>query len=77
MIVVSRNFIKRNIFTIFPKIFLILFLTISLGFALGTENSGTAMRHRSKVFPVLLVAVIFIESIKQNKTFIWNDEKID
>jgi hypothetical protein len=77
MIVVSISFIKRNIFTIFPKIFLILFLTISLGFALGTENSGTAMRHRSKVFPVLLVAVIFIESIKQNKTFIWNDEKID
>jgi hypothetical protein len=77
IIVGSIKTIRKNIFTLYAKVLLILFLIISLGFALGTENSGTAMRHRSKVFPVLLVAVIFIESIKQNRTFIWNDEKID
>lgn len=77
LILRSIKTIRKNIFIQYPKVLLILFLIISLGFSMGTENSGTAMRHRSKVFPILLVAVIFIESIKQNKTFVWNDEKID
>jgi hypothetical protein len=68
---------SKSVFRIFPKIFFVLFLTVSIGFALGTENSGTAMRHRSKVFPVLVIVVIFIESIKQNRRSIWNDKKID
>lgn len=75
-IIRSRKFIESNFFRILPKIFFILFLVVSLGFALGTENSGTAMRHRAKIFPSLLMVVIFIESIKANKKSIWNDEGI-
>ena len=71
----SRKLIIDTYFRIFPKIFFILFLIVSLGFALGTENTGTAMRHRAKIFPALLMVVVFIESIKQNKNFIWNDKK--
>ena len=61
---------------IFPKIFFTLFLIVSLGFALGTQNTGTAMRHRSKIFPALLMVVVFMEGIKQSKNHIWNDKKI-
>jgi hypothetical protein len=74
-IVRSREFIRKNDFRIFPKIFISLFLIVSLGFAFGTDNSGTAMRHRSKIFPILLMVVIFTESIKQNKFSIWNEGK--
>jgi hypothetical protein len=74
-IIRSRELISNNLFRIFPKIFFILFLVVSLGFALGTENSGTAMRHRAKIFPALLMVVVFIESIKENKNSIWNDKK--
>jgi hypothetical protein len=76
-IVRSRKIISRNVFRIFPKIFFIIFLIVSLGFAIGTENSGTAIRHRAKIFPALLIVVICIESIKQNKFSIWNGKKID
>ncbi|WP_310377794.1 hypothetical protein [Flavobacterium sp.] len=72
----SRKLICNNFFRIFPKIFFILFLIVSLGFAIGTENTGTAMRHRAKIFPALIMVVVFIESIKQNKNSIWNDKKI-
>jgi hypothetical protein len=72
----SRKRIANNFFRVLPKIFFILFLVVSLGFALGTENSGTAMRHRAKIFPALLMVVIIIESIKENKNSIWNDKKI-
>lgn len=75
-IIWSRKLISNNLYRIFPKIFFILFLVVSLGFALGTENSGTAMRHRAKIFPALLMAVVIIESIKENKKSIWNDKKI-
>ena len=34
------------------------------------------MRHRAKIFPALIMVVIFIESIKENKNSIWNDKKI-
>jgi len=71
----SRKLIINNFFRIFPKIFFILFLIVALGFALGTENTGTAMRHRAKIFPALLMVVVLIESIKQNKNSIWNDKK--
>jgi hypothetical protein len=77
IIVKSRKIMNDNMFRIFPKIFFILFLTVSIGFALGTENSGTAMRHRSKIFPALIIVVVFMESIKQNRLSIWNDKKID
>ena len=76
-IVRSRKIISRNVFRIFPKVFFILFLIVSIGFAFGTENSAVAMRHRSKIFPALIIVVIFIESIKQNRFSIWNDKKID
>lgn len=76
-IVRSRIIINNSMFRIFPKIFFILFLTVSMGFALGTENSGTAMRHRSKIFPALIIVVVFMESIKQNRLSIWNDKKIN
>jgi hypothetical protein len=72
----SRKLINTNFFSLLPKIFFILFLVVSLGFAIGTENSGTAMRHRAKIFPALLMVVIIIESIKENKNYIWNDKKI-
>ena len=75
-IIWSRKLISSNLFRIFPKIFFILFLVVSLGFAVGTENSGTAMRHRAKIFPALLMVVFIIESIKENKNYIWNDKKI-
>ena len=74
-IIWNRKLISNNLYRIFPKIFFILFLVISLGFALGTENSGTAMRHRAKIFPALLMVVVIIESIKENKKSIWNDKK--
>jgi len=77
IIVRSRKVIKDNMVRIFPKIFFILFLTVSIGFALGTENSGTAMRHRTKIFPALLIVGVFIESMKQNRLSIWNDKKIN
>ena len=77
IIVRSRKIMNDNMFRILPKIFFILFLTVSIGFALGTENSGTAMRHRSKIFPALIIVVVFMESIKQNRRSIWNDKKID
>jgi hypothetical protein len=73
LIIRSRKIISKNHFSIFPKIFFILFLTIALGFAFGTENSATAMRHRTKIFPVLIIVVVSIESMKQNKFSIWND----
>lgn len=75
-IIRSRKLTINNFFRIFPKIFFILFFIVSLGFALGTENTGTAMRHRAKIFPALIMVVVFIESIKQNKNSIWNDKKI-
>lgn len=74
-IIWNRKLISNNLFRIFPKILFILFLVVSLGFALGTENSGTAMRHRAKIFPALLMVAVFIESIKENKKSIWNDKK--
>jgi hypothetical protein len=61
---------KRRLLFLDPR-------TVSIGFALGTENSGTAMRHRSKIFPALIIVVVFMESIKQNRRSIWNDKKID
>lgn len=76
-IIRSKKVINNNFLRIFPKIFFILFLTVALGFALGTENSGTAMRHRAKIFPALIMVVVFIESIKQNKKSIWNGNKIN
>jgi hypothetical protein len=76
-IVKSRKFIRDHMFSIFPKTFLVLFFIVSIGFAFGTDNSGTAMRHRSKIFPALMIVVIFTESMKQNKLSIWNDNKID
>ena len=75
-IIWSRKLINTNFFSLLPKIFFILFLVVSLGFAFGTENSGTAMRHRAKIFPALLMVVICIESIKVNENSIWNDKKI-
>ena len=75
-IIRSRKLINNNFFRILPKIFFILFLVVSLAFALGTENSGTAMRHRAKIFPALIMVVVLIESIKDHKNSIWNDEKI-
>ena len=72
----SRKRIANNFFRVLPKIFFILFLVVSLGFALGTENSGTAMRHRAKIFPALLMVVIFMVSIKDNNKSIWNVKKI-
>ena len=71
----SRKVIANNFFRLLPKILFILFLIVSLGFAIGTENSGTAMRHRAKIFPALLMVFIIIESIKENKNSIWNDKK--
>lgn len=76
-IINNRNIIIKNVYGVFPKIFIILFLVVSLGFAIGTENSAIAMRHRSKVLPVLLLVIIFITSIIQNKYSIWNDAKIN
>jgi hypothetical protein len=75
-IVQSRKFLREDVQRIFPKLFVFLFLTIALGFGMATDNSGTAMRHRSKIFPALLVAVVFSQSIKQNKFAIWNDKTI-
>lgn len=72
----NRKRIANNFFRLLPKIFFILFLVVSLGFALGTENSGTAMRHRAKIFPALLMVVIFMVSIKDNNKSIWNVKKI-
>lgn len=72
----SRKLIINSNFRILPKIFFILFLAVSLGFALGTGNSGTAMRHRAKIFPALIMVVVFIESIKEDKNSIWDDKKI-
>jgi hypothetical protein len=34
------------------------------------------MRHRSKIFPALLLVVVCMESIKQSKNYIGNDKKI-
>ena len=48
-IVKSRKIISKNVFGIFSKMYFILFLMISLGFAFGTENAAVAMSHRSKV----------------------------
>tara|TARA_B110000977_G_C10937409_1_gene439506 strand:- start:58 stop:774 length:717 start_codon:yes stop_codon:yes gene_type:complete len=76
-IVRSRKYIQKNVLKIYPKIFIFLVLIVSLGFAFGTENSAIAMRHRTKIFPALLMVVIFIESIKQNGFSIWNDNKND
>lgn len=76
-IVRNRKIFSRNTIRIFPKIFFILFLIVALGFAFGTENTGTAMRHRSKVFPAIMLAVVFIESIKHNRFSIWNDKTIN
>lgn len=42
--------------TTVPKLMMTLFVTISIIFALGTFNSGTAIRHRFSVLPFLLVA---------------------
>jgi hypothetical protein len=75
-IIQSRKFLRDDVHRIFPKLFLFLFLTIALGFGMATDNSGTAMRHRSKIFPALLIAVVCAQSIKQNKFAIWNDKKI-
>ena len=72
----NRKIVSNNKFRAFPKVFFILFLIVSLGFSFGTETSGTAMRHRAKIFPALLVAVVFIESIKGTKNSIWNDKQI-
>lgn len=68
---------NHSVFKIFPKIFIILFLIVALGFAIGTENSGTAMRHRTKIFPILMIVVVFIESMNQDKFSIWNDKTND
>ena len=72
----NRKRIKNNFFRILPKIFFILFIVVSIAFALGTENSVTALRQRAKIFPDLIMVFIFIESIKENKNSIWNDKKI-
>ena len=40
----SRNVIRGSVLKIFPKIFFILFFIMSMGFALGTQNSATAIR---------------------------------
>lgn len=77
IIIKNIKILRNNVFRLLPKIFFILFIMIALGFALGTENSGTAMRHRAKIFPVLIIVVVFINSIKQNRVSIWNDKKID
>ena len=74
-IIKTRKIISRNFFRVFPKIFFIIFFVLSLGFAIGTSNSGTAIRHRSKLFPALLLVVVFIETIKQDKVSIWNNKK--
>ena len=50
---------------------------MSMGFALGTQNSATAIRHRAKILPALLIVIVFVESIKHNRSYIWNDRKID
>tara|TARA_B110000908_G_scaffold81828_1_gene98034 strand:- start:1943 stop:3274 length:1332 start_codon:yes stop_codon:yes gene_type:complete len=76
-IVRKRRIINGSVFKIFPKIFIILFLIVALGFAIGTENSGTAMRHRTKIFPILMIVVVFIESMNQDKLSIWNDKTND
>lgn len=76
-IVRKRRIMNRSVFKIFPKIFIILFLIVALGFAIGTENSGTAMRHRTKIFPILMIVVVFIESMNQDKLSIWNDKTND
>ena len=73
----SRNVIRGSVLKIFPKIFFILFFIMSMGFALGTQNSATAIRHRAKILPALLIVIVFIESIKHNRSYIWNDRKID
>ncbi|MFT4644677.1 MAG: hypothetical protein ACI8ZX_001083 [Planctomycetota bacterium] len=73
----GRKKIKGSVFRIFPNVFFTLFLIMALVFALGTENSGTAMRHRSKILPTLLLALVFIDTIKQNRLYIWNDKKND
>jgi hypothetical protein len=70
------KYITDSFYKIFPKIFFALFLIVSLGFALGTQNTGTAMRHRSKIFPALLMVVVCMESIKQSKNHTGNDKKI-
>jgi hypothetical protein len=76
-IIRNRKFIKNNYFRIFPKIFFILFLLVSIVFSIGTGNAGTAMRHRAKIYPALIMVLVFMESIKENKKSVWRYEKIN
>ena len=77
IIVRKIKIMYRSVFKILPKVFIILFLIIAVGFAIGTENSGTAMRHRTKIFPILMIVVVFIESMNQDKLSFWNDKTND
>jgi len=48
----KRKFVLQNPSS---KILLSMLVVYVLVFSLGTGNSGTAMRHRAKIFPIIIV----------------------
>ena len=54
------------------KILLTIFVVYLITFSLGTANSGTALRHKTKLFPILVVlAAPFIPVVSlRNSRFI-------
>lgn len=49
------------------KLMLVTFVAMSTIFALGTFNSGTAIRHRLSLLPYLLVSYSITETMRQSK----------
>jgi hypothetical protein len=66
-IVIKKNLFAKNKNAL---VVLALFSTLSLVFALGVSNYGTAMRHRDKMVPILVaVAVALPRRIRRKITF--------
>ncbi len=59
----------------FSRLTLVIFILLSIVFALGTNNSGTAIRHRLSLLPFLLVSYSIVETKKEemNKNAIKGD----
>jgi len=60
------------------KILLIILIVYLITFSLGTANSGTALRHKTKLFPILIVlAAPFIPTVSLRSSSLISRKKYD
>ena len=61
--------------SVFKKSFIIVLLATYFVFSLGTNNYGTAMRHRAKILPMIILLIPLVSNKQSNTLYIKQNNK--